>query len=83
MTAPTVTPQQKRYIPQIGESLGMVGKQWVDRPMVPYCGSPDDTQLKIEPDDFGSDTLGSRVEWHPNIADLKKAAENLAEGLRW
>ena len=64
--------QQKRFRPVKTDFLGMVGKHWVDRPMVPYTGNADDGDLKVEIEELG--TQMSRVEWPDNIEELKAYA---------
>lgn len=62
--------QHKRFRPLKTHKLGMVGKQWVDRPMVPYTGNTDDSSTMIEPEEIGSAL--PHVEWPDNAADLKR-----------
>lgn len=52
--------QQKAYLPVMCDDR-YVGRQWVDAPMVPYCGSPDDRQVGVEPEEVGTYIDG--VEW--------------------
>jgi hypothetical protein len=63
--------QHKRYRPVIAAFAGVVGRQWVDRPMVPYTGNPDDGDVKIEPEEIGE---LPQVEWCGNLEDVKKWA---------
>jgi hypothetical protein len=68
--------QHKRYRPvksyQVGTGLPlMVGRHWVDRPMVGYTGNADDGNLKIEPEEIG---VLPNIEWVDNIAELRAYA---------
>jgi len=69
--------QHKRYRPVTCDRM-VVGRQWVDRPMVSYTGHRDDGDVKIEPEEIGSDL--PNVEWAENVADLKRYAMEQAEG---
>lgn len=62
--------QQKRFLPIVAHHVGLVGKQWVDRSMVPYSGHPDDTSISVEPEEMG-ENIGARVEWADNIEELR------------
>lgn len=66
--------QHKRYLPVTVDAVGMVGKHWVQRPMVPYTGNTDDTVVKIEPDEIGTDL--PKTEWHGDAARLREYAIN-------
>jgi len=68
--------QHKRFRPIKTYKLGMVGKQWVDRPMVHYTGNRDDGSITVEPEELG-EAIGSRVEWPDNIQELRTYAEGL------
>lgn len=68
--------QQKRYLPLKHPLLGMVGKQWIERPMVPYTGCRDDTDGAVSTEDLGR-TLAAHVEWAENIAELRRYALRL------
>lgn len=63
--------QHKRYLPVSAERV-LVGKHWVDRPMVPYTGNVDDGELWIEPEEIGSDLLN--IEWPDNVESLREFA---------
>lgn len=71
--------QHKRYRPITAPRVGMVGKHWVDRPMVPYTGNSDDGDVKIEPEEIGTALPNS--EWSDNAAELREYAMKLADGL--
>ena len=62
--------QHKRYRPVVTEGRMLVGKHWVDRPMVPYTANVDDGELRVEPEEIGTDL--PRVEWPENVLELKK-----------
>jgi hypothetical protein len=64
--------QHKRYLPVMVARLGMVGKHWVERPMVAYTGNRDDGQLKIEPEELGTNL--PNVEWPEDVDELKRYA---------
>lgn len=68
--------QHKRYRPvmsyQVNTGLPLVvGKHWVDRPMVPYTGNADDGTVKIEPEEIGEI---SNIEWPDNVDELRAYA---------
>lgn len=68
--------QHKRFRPiKAGRGI-MAGKQWVDRPMVPYTGHADDGDVKIEPEEIGTDL--PNVEWPDNAAEIRDYAIELA-----
>lgn len=67
--------QHKRYLPITANRL-LVGKQWVDRPMVAYTGNRDDGHVELDADEIGSDL--PNVEWPPNVAELKQYAMDRA-----
>lgn len=69
--------QHKRYRPVVVEGVGMVGKHWVDRPMVAYTGHPDTGDVKIEPEEIGTDLLNT--EWADNAAQVREYAVRLAQ----
>ena len=64
--------QHKRYRPVNFHRLGVVGRYWVDRPMVAYTGNPDDGDLVVELEELGSDM--PNVEWASDIDELKRYA---------
>lgn len=64
--------QHKRYVPVIGEGVGLCGKHWVDRPLVAYTGNPDDTTWHIEAEQLGHPMKD--VEWFDNIENLRAAS---------
>lgn len=65
--------QHKRYLPIKSSGLGGFGRQWVDRPMVPYTGECDDTHLVVEAEELGTDLPGGAIEWSPHIDEMKAA----------
>jgi hypothetical protein len=69
--------QHKRFRPVVTGRM-WVGKNWVDRPMVPYTGNKDDGELKIEPEEIGSDL--PNTEWPDNADELREYAIKLANG---
>jgi len=52
--------QHKRYLP-VRSSDGLVGRQWVERPMVLYTGHTDDTAASVDDEEVG--TVMSGFEW--------------------
>lgn len=66
--------QHKRFLPVKCNGMGGFGRQWVDRPMVPYTGNTDDTVLPVGEEDLGSPLPG--IEW---IADVEERKESLEE----
>lgn len=71
--------QHKRFRPVITAHRLLVGKHWVDRPMVPYTGNRDDGEVKIEPEEIGTDL--PNTEWCDNVAEVREYAIKLADGL--
>lgn len=69
--------QHKRFRPVIADGVGMVGKHWVDRPMVPYSGNADDGAVKIGPEEIGTDL--PNTEWPDDAAELRDYAIKLAD----
>jgi hypothetical protein len=69
--------QQKRYLPVSSHTYGSgMGRQWVERPMVPYTGHTDPAKLLVDDDELG--TLPG-VEWETDyIADCKRYANKQA-----
>jgi hypothetical protein len=65
--------QHKRYLPVRCEGMVGFGRQWVDRPMVPYTGHPDSGEIVVEPEELGRI---SQVEW---VADIDEARQALME----
>lgn len=53
--------QHKRYRPIKVDGFGVVGRQWVDRPLVAYTGNPDDGDLRVDLEEVGAEL--PRVEW--------------------
>lgn len=70
--------QHKRFRPVTADRVGVVGKHWVDRPMVAYTGNQDDGDVKIEPEEIGSDL--PRTEWCENAAEMREYALKLVGG---
>jgi hypothetical protein len=68
--------QHKQYQPVTAHRM-VVGKHWVDRPMVPYSGNRDDGEVKIEPEEIGSDL--PNVEWPDNADAVRAYAIKLAD----
>lgn len=68
--------QHKRYRPVTAGRGIVAGKCWIDRPMVPYTGHPDDGDVKIEPEEIGTDL--PHVEWCDNAAEVRDYAITLA-----
>jgi hypothetical protein len=50
------------------------GQRWVERPMVEYTGSQDNSELKVNIEELGTDI--PNVEWTRDIAERKKALED-------
>jgi hypothetical protein len=71
--------QHKRFLPVVTTGRIMVGKHWVDRPMVPYCGKVDDGEVKVEPEEIGTNM--PNVEWPDNADELREYAAQLADRL--
>lgn len=67
--------QQKRYLPVRTDGHMEVGRQWVERPMVPYAGSADDSAVIVEPEEIGN-IFG--IDWNANIDELRERAQKLA-----
>lgn len=61
--------QQKRFLPIKVEGL-QVGLQWVDRPLIEYCGKPDDGEIRMEIEDIGQEIAG--VEWAENWREVQE-----------
>lgn len=70
--------QHKRFRPIRADRM-MVGKQWVDRPMVPYTGNPDDGDVNIEPEDIGTVFGPSGIDWPDNVDELRRYAIERAD----
>lgn len=52
----------------------VVGRQWVDREMVPWFDGPEDLDhIKIEPEEIGHLPSYAHVEWVQNWREIKKA----------
>jgi hypothetical protein len=64
--------QHKRFLPIKCNGMGGYGRRWVDRPMVPYTGNPDDTDFVVWEEDLGIPLSG--VEW---AQDIQQLAEEL------
>lgn len=67
--------QLKAYLPVECEGLTGFGRQHVNRPYVPYTGTPDSTQAHVLPEELGTDIPG--VEW---VADIHERREALLHG---
>lgn len=67
--------QHKRFLPVTTTHRMMVGKQWVDRPMVLYTGHPDDAAITVEPEEIGTDL--TNIEWANNADGLRDYAIQL------
>lgn len=67
--------QHKRFKPVTTTGRLVVGKHWVDRPMVPYTGNTDNGEVKIEPEEIG--TAMPNTEWSDNAAELREFAVKL------
>lgn len=61
--------QHKRYRPVTCDRM-VVGRHWVDRPMVAYTGHRDDGDMKIEPEEIGNNL--PNVEWVPNADEVER-----------
>jgi hypothetical protein len=61
--------QHKRYLPVRCEGMTGFGRQWVDRPMVPYTGNPDNTKAHVNINELG--TPIKDVEWVSDIEELR------------
>ena len=70
--------QHKRYRPVTTTRRLLVGKHWVDRPMVPYSGNKDDGEVVIEPEEIG--TKLPNVEWAEVPDELREWAIREANG---
>ena len=62
--------QHKRYRPVKCDKAGMVGQHWVDRPMVPYTGSPDQGDLSVEIEELGTNL--PNVQWCKGVEEIKE-----------
>jgi len=66
--------RQKRYVNIMAAGV-RVGRQWVNRALVPWFDGPeDDDRLNIEPEDIGV-MFGTRVEWVEHWAAIKSEIE--------
>ncbi|MEE3755211.1 hypothetical protein [Mycobacterium intracellulare] len=70
--------QHKRFLPVTSPAVGMVGRQWMERPMVPYTGNTDDTGMRIDPEEIG--TALPNTEWASNAASLREHAIRIEFG---
>jgi hypothetical protein len=66
--------QHKRSQPVRCEGMVGFGQRWVDRPMVEYTGSQDNSELKVNIEELGTDI--PNVEWTLDIAERKQALED-------
>lgn len=60
--------QKKAYIPVFCEGF-LVGREFADRPLIAYCGSPDDTRVNVEVEELG---VLPDIEWAKDIDQIKK-----------
>jgi hypothetical protein len=67
--------QHKRFRPVVVPDMGMVGKHWVERPMVPYTGNIDVGDMKIEPEEIGTDL--PNTEWAEMFPGTREALSRL------
>lgn len=63
--------QHKRYLPIHAEGFSGMGRQWVDRPMVPYTGHTDDGKIVLDVEELGTNL--PNVEWPSDIQERKQA----------
>lgn len=63
--------QHKRYLPVRCSGMTGFGRQWVDRPMVPYSGHADHTHAHVSPEELGAAMSG--VEWVEDIGERRQA----------
>jgi hypothetical protein len=63
--------QQKRYLPVRCEGMTGFGRQWVDRPLVPYSGHPDTSEAHVFTEELGTPIPG--VEWVADIIERREA----------
>lgn len=61
--------QRKRYLPVRCEGFTGLGREWVNRPLVAYTGSPDAESLNLEVEELGT---YPGVEW-PDDIDERRA----------
>lgn len=53
--------------------VSVVGRQWVDREIVPWFDGPEDEdEVHIEPEEVGSLQGYSKVEWNSNVEETKR-----------
>lgn len=62
--------QHKRFLPITAPTGCVVGRQWVERPMVPYTGYADDARVRVDTEEIGADIPG--IEWHPDAGILRE-----------
>lgn len=67
--------QQKMYQPIWCAGLTGFGRKSVDRPVVAYTGSPDNSMAYVDEDELGTDIPG--VEW---VCDIAERVAALKEG---
>ena len=60
--------QQKRYLPVRCEGF-VVGREWVQRPMVPYTGSEDNGVVGVDIEELGRD-YGTNTEWDRHLDEV-------------
>ncbi len=64
--------QHKRFMPVTAHAVGMVGKHWVDRPMVSYTGHADNGTVRIDPEEIGADL--PNTDWRDDAPSLRDYA---------
>lgn len=69
--------QQKTYVMIRCEVFGGLGRQRVDRPIVPFTGHLDTSEWIVEIDELGTDLPGGNVEWMPDIQERKAHLEQI------
>lgn len=69
--------QQKRYLPVRCKGMTGFGRVPVDRPLVAYTGSPDDSSFTVDVEALGEDHDDLPIEWVDDIAERKAHLEEL------
>ncbi len=66
---------QKQWLPIRCNGLAGMGRQWVERPLIPYSNDTADySELTVTVEELGTDI--PNVEWDQDIADIKASLEN-------